>query len=116
MTDYDREFGDFDTLEEAREKFNEAVHEVEDNLDEFFCDDEIEGQREYHCYRTFNDMYNSTFLFTKENIIRYVNCLFECNFNEMETISRSDERWVGNNKQVIKSNYKKEIKNEFNNE
>jgi len=62
----------------------------------------IEGQREYHCYRTFNDMYNSTFLFTKENIIRYVNFLFECNFTEMETISRSDERWVGNNKQVIK--------------
>lgn len=41
VTDYDREFGDFDTLEEAREKFDEAVREAEDNLDEFFCDDEL---------------------------------------------------------------------------
>ena len=42
VTDYDREFGDFDTVEEAREKFAEAVREAEDNLDEFFLDSEPE--------------------------------------------------------------------------
>ena len=42
VTDYDREFGDFDTVEEARKKFAEAVREAEDNLDEFFFDDEPE--------------------------------------------------------------------------
>ena len=42
VTDYDREFGDFDTVEEAREKFAEAVREAEDNLDEFFLDSELE--------------------------------------------------------------------------
>ena len=42
ITDYDREFGDFDTVEEAREKFAEVVREAEDNLDEFFLDSEPE--------------------------------------------------------------------------
>ena len=42
VTDYDREFGDFDTVEEARDKFGEVVCEAEDNLDEFFFDDEPE--------------------------------------------------------------------------
>ena len=42
VTDYDREFGDFDTVEEAQEKFAEAVREAEDNLDEFFLDSEPE--------------------------------------------------------------------------
>ena len=42
ITDYDREFGDFDTVEEARDKFDEVVYEAEDNLDEFFLDDEPE--------------------------------------------------------------------------
>ena len=42
VTDYDREFGDFDTVEEAQEKFDEAVCEAEDNLDEFFLDSEPE--------------------------------------------------------------------------
>ena len=42
VTDYDREFGDFDTVEEAREKFDEAVREAEDNLDEFFLNSEPE--------------------------------------------------------------------------
>ena len=40
VTDYTREFGDFDTEEEAQDKFDEAVREAEDNLDEFFRDDE----------------------------------------------------------------------------
>lgn len=42
VTDYDREFGGFDTVEEARDKFGEVVCEAEDNLDEFFFDDEPE--------------------------------------------------------------------------
>lgn len=42
VTDYDREFGDFNIVEEAREKFAEAVREAEDNLDEFFLDSEPE--------------------------------------------------------------------------
>ena len=42
VTDYYSEFGDFDTVEEAREKFAETVREAEDNLDEFFLDSEPE--------------------------------------------------------------------------
>lgn len=42
VTDYEREFGDFDIVEEAQEKFAEAVREAEDNLDEFFIDGEPE--------------------------------------------------------------------------
>ena len=42
VTDYEREFGNFDTYEEAQEKFAEAVREAEDNLDEFFLDNELE--------------------------------------------------------------------------
>ena len=42
VTDCEREFGDFDTVEEAQDKFAEAVREAEDNLDEFFLDSEPE--------------------------------------------------------------------------
>ena len=42
VTDCEREFGDFDTVEEAQDKFAEAVREAEDNLDEFFLDSELE--------------------------------------------------------------------------
>ena len=38
ITDYERSFGDFNTVEEAKEKFNEVVQKAESNLDEFFND------------------------------------------------------------------------------
>ncbi len=38
ITGYERSFGDFDTVEEARERFDEAVQKAESDLTEFFND------------------------------------------------------------------------------
>lgn len=38
ITDYERSFGDFDTVEEAKEKFEEVIQKAENNLAEFFND------------------------------------------------------------------------------
>lgn len=38
ITDYERSFGDFDTVGEAKEKFEEVIQKAENHLTEFFND------------------------------------------------------------------------------
>lgn len=54
-----------------------------------------EGESKKYCFRSFNDMYNIKFLLTKENVINMLNSIFKCNFDEMEVITRKDNRWCG---------------------
>ncbi len=44
----------------------------------------FEGELEKHYFKSFDDMYSTKFLFTKENVIKKVNNIFKCNFDEMK--------------------------------
>jgi hypothetical protein len=55
----------------------------------------IDGEFKKHCYRRFDQMYDTKFLLTKENVINMVNHLFGSKFDSMETITRGDKRWSG---------------------
>jgi|GEM_PF-5522415 len=44
------------------------------------------GETRKHYFKTFDDMYNIDFLYTKENVLKSINSIFQCNFDDLEVV------------------------------